>query len=110
MTNPKAFDEYTIEGKTIRIPQAGRVDEQPCLTCERPVVYEPSRRGRGYVFCSYRCEYTYHNHRRAQRDEHLREKTCEVCGKEFTATRAHTKTCSPACKQKAYRQRKKVAG
>jgi len=35
------------------------------------------------------------------------EKTCEVCGEQFTATRRDAKTCSPACKQKAYRQRQK---
>jgi hypothetical protein len=33
------------------------------------------------------------------------QKTCEVCGAEFTATRRDAKTCSAACKQKAYRQR-----
>jgi len=36
-----------------------------------------------------------------------RKKVCEVCGEEFTATRRDAKTCSPRCKQKAYRQRKK---
>ena len=41
-------------------------------------------------------------------DEHLRatptEHACEVCGKTFTA-RADARTCSGACRQKAYRQR-----
>ena len=36
-----------------------------------------------------------------------RQKVCEVCGEEFTATRRDAKTCSARCKQKAYRQRKK---
>jgi hypothetical protein len=111
MTNPKAYSEYTIGDRTIRIPASQRVDERPCSTCERPVVFVMTRRdyqGRP-VYCSYRCEYTYHNRQRSQRDEHLRQKVCEVCSKEFTATRAHTKTCSAACKQKAYRARKKVA-
>jgi predicted GIY-YIG superfamily endonuclease len=52
----------------------------------------------------------WYNRRRSESRQHLRQKVCEVCSKEFTATRAHTKTCSPACKQKAYRQRKKAAG
>jgi len=110
MAKPKKHNEYTIGGKTVRVPSMDNVLDTQCPTCKRPVVYEPSRRGKGYVFCCYRCEYTYHNHRRSQRDEHLRQKVCEVCSKEFTATRAHTKTCSRGCKQKAYRQRKKVAG
>jgi hypothetical protein len=108
MSQPKTFNEYTINGRTVRVPEHGRVGERPCSTCERPVVYELTRRdyhGR-HVFCSYRCQYTYHNRRRSQRDEHLRQKVCEVCGVEFTATRAHAKTCSPACKQKAYRRRR----
>src|SRR5215212_254818 len=34
------------------------------------------------------------------------DKTCEVCGRQFTAARRDAKTCSPACSQKAYRDRK----
>ncbi len=108
MSQPKTFNEYTINGRTVRVPEHGRVGERPCSTCERPVVYKLTRRGyhNRHVFCSYRCQYTYHNRRRSQRDEHLRQKVCEVCSEEFTATRAHAKTCSPACKQKAYRRRR----
>jgi hypothetical protein len=35
-----------------------------------------------------------------------REKVCEVCGEEFTATRRDAKICSAGCGQKVYRQRK----
>jgi predicted nucleic acid-binding Zn ribbon protein len=38
-----------------------------------------------------------------------REKACEVCGEEFTATRRDSKTCSDGCRQKAYRGRRKEA-
>jgi hypothetical protein len=110
MTEPKAYNEYTIGDRRVRIPASQRVDERPCSTCGRPVVYELTRRyypGRP-VFCCYRCQYTYHNRRRSAREQHLREKVCEVCSKEFTATKAHAKTCSAACKQKAYRTRKKI--
>jgi hypothetical protein len=111
MADPDGSNEYTIAGKTIRVPHVERVVERACATCERPVVYQLTRRD-DYkvrpVFCSYRCEYTYHNRRRSRREQHLRQKVCEVCAKEFTATRAHTKTCSPACKQKAYRERNKA--
>jgi hypothetical protein len=33
---------------------------------------------------------------------------CEVCGEEFTAKRNDAKTCSPKCRQRAYRQRLQV--
>lgn len=110
MAKPKEYYEYTIGDKTVRVPEARRIGERPCDTCERPAVFERTPRRNYYggrVFCSYRCEYTYHNRRRSQREQHLREKVCEVCGESFTATRAHAKTCSPGCKQKAYRMRKK---
>ena len=31
--------------------------------------------------------------------------TCETCGREFTARRNDARYCSPACRQKAYRDR-----
>jgi hypothetical protein len=61
-------------------------------------------------YCSGRCSIDAYIERRRLRRAAARDKTCEVCAKEFTAKRRDTKTCSPACKQKAYRQRKKVAG
>jgi len=106
----KPLDSYfdtqiDAKGTTARTYYSSRVAEMPCPTCQRPVRHDRTARWRPRVFCCYRCEYTYHNRRRSMRDEHLRQKVCEVCSKEFTARRAHTKTCSPACKQKAYRQR-----
>lgn len=32
---------------------------------------------------------------------------CSECGKAFRTNRAHTTTCSPACRQKKYRKNKK---
>jgi predicted nucleic acid-binding Zn ribbon protein len=64
--------------------------------------------GRG-KFCSDACRYTYHNRRRHIRTTATWEKVCEVCGEEFTATRVDTKTCSPACRQRAYRQRRRAS-
>jgi hypothetical protein len=111
MAEPKEYNEYTIAGKTVRIANNRNFVEQPCDTCERPVVYERTRRHGYYpgnrVFCCYRCQYTYNNQRRSKRRQRLREKVCEVCGEEFTATRTHAKTCSGACKQKAYRRRQR---
>jgi hypothetical protein len=109
LSEPRAYNEYTIGDRRVRIPASQRVDERPCSTCERPVVFEITRRKRSErVFCSPRCQYTFHNRRRSRRDESLRQKVCEVCAGEFTATRAHAKTCSAACKQKAYRSRKAI--
>ena len=38
-------------------------------------------------------------------DPESRTRSCAVCGEQFTPPRAHAKTCSNACRQKAYRQR-----
>ena len=69
-----------------------------CLECDMVLSHR-------HRFCSDRCRWTYHNRRRHQRTAADRERVCEVCGNEFTATRRDAKTCSAACKQRAYRQR-----
>jgi hypothetical protein len=38
-----------------------------------------------------------------------RQKICEICGENFTASRRDARTCSFGCKQEASRQRKKEA-
>jgi hypothetical protein len=55
-------------------------------------------------FCSDRCRWTYHNRERRHRTAAGREKTCEVCSKEFTAARSDAKTCSPRCRQRLHRR------
>ncbi len=82
---------------------------RPCETCGRDVVFsadDVEHRYRKHVFCCERCRWTYYNTARNQRTAQARQKVCEVCGEEFTAKRRDAKTCSPACKQKAYRQRR----
>jgi hypothetical protein len=59
-----------------------------------------------HLFCGDRCRSRYYSRLRSKRAARAREKVCEVCGEEFTATRRDAKTCSPACKQKAYRRRR----
>ena len=44
-----------------------------------------------------------YNRRRS--DPAAREKVCEVCGEALRDTRRDAKTCSAACRQKAYRRR-----
>jgi hypothetical protein len=78
----------------------------PCDACGRKVA--------GHRFCNYRCRAHYYNapaaaRRKAQRLKARQGRTCEVCAKEFTPKRSDAKTCSGACKQKAYRQRSKEA-
>jgi hypothetical protein len=83
---------------------------RPCSTCTRPVGYDTGwMHWRKWWFCSERCEWTFHNGRVRSRAEIRRMKVCPVCRKQFQGSRKDAVTCSPACKQKAYRQRKAVA-
>jgi hypothetical protein len=107
---PDAFFDTEVNGEAARVWYGKGFAQMQCATCERPVVHERTARWQPRVFCCYRCQYTFHNRRRSERDQGLREKVCEVCSKEFTAKRAHAKTCSPACKQRAYREREKADG
>ena len=77
------------------------IDTHHCQNCGHS-----TRRGR---FCSDACRYAYHNRKRHLRTAANWDKVCEVCGEEFVATRIDTKTCSPACRQKAYRQRARAS-
>ncbi len=96
-----------------RAPKAlvrGPLDRpRPCEVCARPVVNERSLRLRAYILCSGRCTKTYWTeYRRDQRAgaaAELRHKPCAVCGEVFDAPRRDAVTCSPACRQKAYRTR-----
>jgi hypothetical protein len=80
-----------------------------CGTCGRRVTKESHKRHLTHFFCCERCEYAHYTRQRAKRRVAAREKVCEVCSKGFTASRKDAKTCSPACKQKAYREREKAA-
>jgi hypothetical protein len=94
-------------------PGRGDVIAQLCARCERPMGYRLTASTMRRTFCSEACGHAYRdqlrNQRRKERGAVEREKVCEVCGKEFTASRKDTKTCSQACKQRAYRQRKREA-
>src|SRR5215212_239020 len=71
-----------------------------CLECGMALSPGGSR-----TFCSDGCRWTYHNRERRRRTAADREKTCEVCSKEFVAKRSDAKTCSARCRQKLRRQR-----
>jgi len=90
-------------------PGIGDVVSQLCAHCERPMVYRLTPSAMRRTFCSDPCRGAYHDQLRKERGAVEREKVCEVCGREFTATRKDAKTCSKGCKQKAYRQRQREA-
>ena len=57
-------------------------------------------------YCSWQCQNKgYAKQRREQRAERRENITCEICGEAFTPKRADAKYCSPACRQRAYRER-----
>jgi len=88
-------------------PERNDVTTQLCAHCERPMVSPLRLAELQRTFCSGSCRQAYHNQLSKAKRAEERERVCEVCGKEFTATRRDAQTCSAACKQKAYRQRKK---
>jgi hypothetical protein len=79
-----------------------------CVTCDRPVylrVLPGNRHFIPYVIaCSEDCRQAFYRARRLKR-KGPRERVCAVCGETFTPPWRDAKTCSPACRQKAYRQR-----
>jgi hypothetical protein len=78
--------------------------EGACVGCGRHVVYAPCDLARWWhLHCSERCREKFYRARRAAMKP--RTKICAVCGKGFTPPRNDAKTCSPACRQKSYRQR-----
>jgi hypothetical protein len=90
-------------------PERDDVVTQLCANCERPMVLRLEFSGLQRTFCSEPCRNDYHNQLRKEKRTEERKKVCEVCGKEFAATRRDQKTCSGGCRQKAYRRRNKVS-
>jgi hypothetical protein len=90
---------------------------QPCEACGRRVAFQADewvidgydkRPGpeRQHVLCSEVCAYRYYNRLRSERSATARAgRSCEACGSAFDAVRSDQRYCSPACKQRAYRQR-----
>lgn len=73
-----------------------------CEVCFRPY-YRRSQRAKHW-FCCDRCEWRYRNQLAKRRRGQPDSRTCQQCGQSFKA-RADSRHCSPACRQKAYRQR-----
>ena len=77
----------------------------PCAGCQRPVYYPRSYRWRLRAHCSERCRLDAWNQRRRAERAAERRFRCATCGATFTPPRADGRYCSPACRQRAYRQR-----
>jgi hypothetical protein len=96
-------------GKPMRIIPEVNVHVWDCAGCGRQVMFgmSPSQY-RKRVYCSEDCRTAYAH---AAKSEHSvpHKNACEVCGAEFASKRSDAKTCSPACRQKAYRRRLTVA-
>ena len=82
--------------------------ERPCAECGRPVWKRP-RKGNPRVFCSSECSHRFYRHealRNRKSELNLIISICNACGGAIPDNRrGDTRYCSPACRQKAYRQR-----
>jgi hypothetical protein len=56
-------------------------------------------------YCSDSCRYVHHTRKRRSAKAPRHRHACQQCGRDFLAARVDAKTCSPKCRQKAYRQR-----
>jgi hypothetical protein len=74
-----------------------------CRRCGRVVSYG-GRNAHPVSYCTHACEITARTGRRQAR-QLARNRRCETCGNSFTAPRQDARHCSPACRQRAYRQR-----
>lgn len=57
------------------------------------------------LFCSSRCHIHFYDLRKQVRRAEARKRQCIVCNEPFEPLRSNALTCSPACRQKAYRRR-----
>jgi hypothetical protein len=72
-------------------------------------VHVRERLDRLHLFCSRRCEIRFYTLQRKNERARQRRRHCAVCGTIFEPKRAGARTCSSACRQRAYRERKRTA-
>jgi hypothetical protein len=85
-----------------------RVSYEPfprrCEGCSRDIYLQVTHRRRRYVACSEKCrKECCRKDALLQKEE--RKRNCVCCGREFLPPRSDARTCSPACRQRAYRRR-----
>lgn len=85
---------------------------EPCANCQRPVRLERLLKGPPkHLVCGDECrQAVYCRAMLMRRRKTPMPATCEGCAARFTPPRSDAKWCSPACRQRAYRQRLSQAG
>jgi hypothetical protein len=78
-----------------------------CESSSRP--YQPRFSRRRRYFCCELCASRFANARRQRRSAEARQLKCVCCSKPLVAERADQQFCSSACRQRAYRQRRRAA-
>ncbi len=98
---------YCLACAGVNDPWAERVVHlrQYCWVCRRKFLQVESFTGFCHTCCN-ACARKIHGRNRRERLARRRTRECEVCGETFTPPRSDAKTCSPACRQKAYRRRR----
>jgi hypothetical protein len=82
-----------------------------CEQCGRPVIFHAVRRIPRHAVCGDACRYAIRlAQARARRARRRPQVVCVTCGRPFPPKRADALTCSPACRQRAYRQRQHAVG
>jgi hypothetical protein len=109
---PRVVDEIAPACRDCAPPElvAREPRAVPCDGCGRPLVWPWPVKALSRHWCSDRCRQAFYDRRRRRRREAgwaREEKVCPVCGEAFDATRRDAVTCRPACRQKAYRARKR---
>ncbi len=82
--------------------------EFACVECQRPVWKRP-RKANPRVFCTPDCSARFYNRKALRLRSKLKSllTTCNACGGAIPGNRrGDVRYCSPACRQKAYRQRR----
>lgn len=84
---------------------------RPCHQCAR-MCYRPRNDWRtdSFHFCSDLCYGIHYRAPKLKAAAGERRKECTTCGAVFDASRRDAETCSSACRQKAYRQRRRSEG
>lgn len=99
---------WTIVCASCRPPRRWDTTNEECAHCRRGVGTTRSldaRFRRPRTFCTECCRVRWFQAQAKAARLAPRQKTCAACGQAFTATRRDARTCSPACRQKAYRER-----
>lgn len=99
-TERDRFRWHAIVGRGELMPPA------PCAACGCEVIRNSDPLLKR-VTCSAACSVSLTRTRNGNKGS---GKPCETCGKPITAGRADSLTCSPACRQKAYRRRQAAQG